>query len=429
MNTKKWGAAGLIGAAVIGATMLGSGTRAADPVKIRLVEVITNPDRTVLLKGILADFEKANPGISVELVSYPFEQSFEKLLSSVQAGDAPDVVEMADKWVGLFGAAGNLLDMGPYAKSWPSYKKLSKKIIEAGSIYKNTLYTLPYGFYIRAMFYNKKMFADKKLQPPRTLADFDRAIKLLTDPAKNQYGYCLRGARGIWDNVNYFIQGYAGSNDWFDDKGNSTLTQPDAIKGLEAFANIYKNGYAPKASISWGFNDIVTGFYSGNCAMLDQDPDALGDVGKKMDEADFGVAPMPVGPKGKGYLKPGFAGWSIFKTTKNADAAWKLTSYLESPEVNLKWVKFFGIIPAYTDAQNDPLYSKPIYKGWFDELKSTRYKVGLYPFDLPELGYFIDVLCVQEMNKLMLGQQTAEETAKVMADYLTKAKQKQMGTK
>ncbi len=429
MNAKKLGVTGLVGAAVIGAMMLGGGTRAADPIKIRLVEVITNPDRTVLLKGILADFEKANPGISVELVSYPFEQSFEKLLSSVQAGDAPDVVEMADKWVGLFGAAGNLLDMGPYAKTWGSYKKLSKKIIEAGSIYKNTLYTLPYGFYIRAMFYNKKMFADKKLQPPRTLADFDRAIKLLTDASKNQYGYCLRGARGIWDNVNYFVQGYAGSNDWFDDKGNSTLTQPDAIKGLEAFANIYKNGYAPKASISWGFNDIVTGFYSGNCAMLDQDPDALGDVAKKMDEADFGVAPMPVGPKGKGFLKPGFAGWSIFKTTKNADAAWKLTSYLESPEVNLKWVKFFGIIPAYTDAQNDPLYSKPIYKGWFDELKSTRYKVGLYPFDLPELGYFIDVLCVQEMNKLMLGQQTAEETAKVMADYLTKAKQKQMGTK
>ena len=428
MNKKKLAVAGLLGT-VLATTLLGGATRAADPVKIRLVEVITNPDRTVLLKGILADFEKANPGISVELVSYPFEQSFEKLLSSVQAGDAPDVVEMADKWVGLFGASGNLLDMAPLAKKWASYKKLSKKTIQAGSIYKNQLLTLPYGFYIRAMFYNKAMFAAKKLKPPKTLNDFNNAIKLLTDPTKNQYGYCLRGARGIWDNVNYFIQGYMGSNDWFDAKGNSTLTNPDAIKGLEAFANIYKNGYAPKASISWGFNDIVTGFYSSNCAMLDQDPDALGDVGKKMDESEFGVAPMPIGPKGLGFLKPGFAGWSIFKSTKNVDAAWKLTSYLESEEVNLKWVKFFGIIPAYSNAQNDPLYSKPIYKGWFDELKSSKYKVGLYPFDLPELGYFIDVLCVQEMNKLMLGQQTAEQTAQVLADYLTKAKQKQMAGK
>ena len=84
---------------------------------------------------------------------------------------------------------------------------------------------------------------------------------------------------------------------------------------------------------------------------------------------------------------------------------------------------------AYNSATSDPVYSKPIYKAWFDELKSSKYKVGLYPFDLPELGYFIDVLCVQEMNKLMLGQQTAEQTAQVLADYLTKAKQKQMAGK
>jgi multiple sugar transport system substrate-binding protein len=35
------------------------------------------------------------------------------------------------------------------------------------------------------------------------------------------------------------------------------------------------NGLAPKDSVNWGFNEVVAGFYSGVCAMLDKDPDAL----------------------------------------------------------------------------------------------------------------------------------------------------------
>lgn len=407
--------------------LLALGGASAAPIKLRMVEVITSPERTVLLKGILSDFEKANPDIQVELISYPFEQSFEKLLSSVQAGDIPDVAEMPDKWLALFAGTNRLVDLSPYLKTWPNTKNISPRMIEAGSSYQGKPYTLPYGFYLRALFYNKKLFAAKNLKPPTTFAEFENDARLLSDPSKNQYGYCLRGARGVWDSADHFISGMLGSGKWFDASGKSVLTQPDAVKGLEYFANLYKKGYAPKGSVNWGFNDIVSGFYSGNCAMLDQDPDALGDINKKMNPDEFGVVPMPIGPKGVAYPKVGFAGWSIFQASANKDAAWKLISYLESPAVNLKWVKFFGIIPAYTDAQNDPLYSKPVYQGWFKTLNSKSHRIELYPFELPELGYFLDVLAPQEVDKLLLGQQTAQQTANTLADYLNKAKAKQSG--
>ena len=408
-------------------TALALGSAAAAPVKLRMVEVITSPERTVLLKQILADFQKANPDIQVELISYPFEQSFEKLLSSVQAGDIPDVAEMPDKWLSLFAGTNRLVDLSPYLKTWPNTKKLAPRMLEAGSSFQNKPYTLPYGFYLRALFYNKKLFAAKNLKPPVTFAEFQKDAQLLSDPSKNQYGYCLRGARGVWDSAYHFISGQLGRAHWFDAQGKSVLTSPEAIKGLEYFANLYKSGSAPKASVNWGFNDIVSGFYSGNCAMLDQDPDALGDINKKMDPGEFGVVPMPIGPKGVAYPKVGFAGWSIFKASTHPDAAWKLTSYLSSPEINLKWAKFFGIIPAYAAAQNDPQYAQPVYQGWFRTLNSKAHRIELYPFDLPELGYFLDVLAPQEIDKLLLGQQTAQQTAATLADYLNKAKAKQGG--
>ncbi|TIO59399.1 MAG: sugar ABC transporter substrate-binding protein, partial [Mesorhizobium sp.] len=38
---------------------------------IKMVEVITSPPRTEFLKKQIAEFEHANPGIKVELVSLP----------------------------------------------------------------------------------------------------------------------------------------------------------------------------------------------------------------------------------------------------------------------------------------------------------------------------------------------------------------------
>ena len=72
---------------------------------LKLVEVITSPERTEVLKGMVAEFEAANPGVTVEITSLPWGQAFEKLATMVSGGDIPDVVEMPDTWVALYGGS------------------------------------------------------------------------------------------------------------------------------------------------------------------------------------------------------------------------------------------------------------------------------------------------------------------------------------
>ena len=92
-----------------------------------------------------------------------------------------------------------------------------------------------------------------------------------------------------------------GSNDFFKADGTSTFADEGWVKGLTFLVDLYKNGYAPKDSVNWGFNEIVAGFYSGTCAMLDQDPDALIAIAEKMKPEDYGVTTMPKGPNGKTF--------------------------------------------------------------------------------------------------------------------------------
>ncbi len=67
-----------------------------------------------MLEGMIAKFEEANPGVTVEITSLPWGQAFEKLATMVRAAQIPDVVEMPDRWLSLYANNDQLVDLEPY---------------------------------------------------------------------------------------------------------------------------------------------------------------------------------------------------------------------------------------------------------------------------------------------------------------------------
>jgi multiple sugar transport system substrate-binding protein len=413
----------LVAGAAVAALYAGS---ASADTTLKLVEVITSPERTEVLKGIVQGFEQANPGTHVEIISLPWGEAFEKFATMVSAGQTPDVVEMPDTWQALYGNNGALEDLQPYVDKWDQGSDLSQKALDMGRLVGGKTYMLPYGFYLRALFYNKKLFEQAGIaNPPKTLDDFlEDSKKISAIPGK--YGYCLRGGPGGLNGWVMFGAIANGDNTFFKPDGTSTWADAGWVKGITFLTDLYKNGYAPKDSVNWGFNEIVAGFYSGTCAMLDQDPDALIAIADKMKPEDFGITTMPKGPNGKTFPTIGYAGWSMFANSQNKDLAWKLIATLEGKEGNVPWNKKTGALPALKSAENDPFYSSPQYKGWFEELGDKDVVPTLMPTYLEEFAYFKDSLVIKTSQEALLGDRTPEDLAKEWADYMTKAQQKYM---
>src|SRR6516225_7207221 len=129
----------LVSASVLG--LLSAAPALADTT-LKLVEVITSPERTVTLKDIVKTFEAANPGTHVEIVSLPWGQAFEKFATMVAAGDTPDVVEMPDRWLSLYANSGMLESLEPYLAKWEYTKELNDKTLEMARYVKKTAYVL-----------------------------------------------------------------------------------------------------------------------------------------------------------------------------------------------------------------------------------------------------------------------------------------------
>ncbi len=403
----------LAGAGLL-AALLGSAVSAET---LKLVEVITSPERTEVLKGMVDGYKAANPGVEVEIISVPWGQAFETVATMIAGGDTPDVIEMPDTWQALY--ADQLMPLDDKIAGWEHGATLTQKTIDMGKLANGKITMIPYGFYLRAMFYNKKLLAEAGVAaPPKTMDEFMAAAEAVSK-LDGKYGYCLRGGPGGTNGWIMMAAVMNGSNEFFTEDGKSRINEPGSVAGIQFLMDIYQKGYAPKDSVNWGFNEIVAGFYSGTCAFLDQDPDALIAIAERMPAEDFAVIPMPVGPAGKAFPTIGFAGWSVFSATESPDAAWNLVAHLSSPDSNSTWAQRVGVIPIHQGADQDPFFQTEQFKGWFEELNSPDYIPTIMPTYLEQWGYFTSTILKDSAQEALLGQKTAQELADEWAVFLT----------
>ncbi|PZX14356.1 carbohydrate ABC transporter substrate-binding protein (CUT1 family) [Palleronia aestuarii] len=384
---------------------------------LRLVEVITSPERTAVLEEMTQAWAEET-GNTVEIVSLPWGQAFEIFATMIAGGDIPDVVEMPDRWLSLYGE--RLMDLGPYFEEWEHADSLTQTTVDMGSnTADGSLREIPYGFYLRAMFYNKDLLEQAGIDgPPETLEEFRDASAAVSE-LDGKSGYCLRGGPGGLNGWMMMAATMNGSPAFFDEDGQSTINQPGSVEGLQYLIDLYQDGLAPRDSVSWGFNEIVAGFYSGTCAFLDQDPDALIAVSERMDADSFAVAPMPKGPDGMAFPTIGYAGWAAFSSTDAPDEAWSLIAHLSSPEQNQIWAQRVGIIPIHEGAEQDPYFQSEQFAGWFTELNDPAYEPIAMPTYLEQFGYFADSIALETSQQALLGEITAQELADQWAEFLT----------
>ena len=173
------------------AALLGSAVSAET---LKLVEVITSPERTEVLKGMVDGYKAANPDVDVEIISVPWGQAFETVATMIAGGDTPDVIEMPDTWQALY--ADQLMPLDDRIAGWEHGATLTQKTIDMGKLANGKMTMIPYGFYLRAMFYNKKLLAEAGVAtPPKTMDEFMAASEAVSK-LDGKYGYCLRGGAG-----------------------------------------------------------------------------------------------------------------------------------------------------------------------------------------------------------------------------------------
>ena len=114
------------------------------------------------LEPIIEKFEKLNPDIDVQIQQLTYDNGFEKIVTSIAVGSAPDLCEIGSTWLARFAAEGAIEDLSA------GVEELQDSLLMMEMVrYNGKYFGIPWILGTRALFFNKDLLAKAGLDSSR----------------------------------------------------------------------------------------------------------------------------------------------------------------------------------------------------------------------------------------------------------------------
>lgn len=370
--------------------------------------------RVKAMDQLIAEFQKANPDITVKQVTFPYADYQTRVIAANMSGKGPDVVQLFYGWLDKFAAGGILQplpkDAFPHDKIESEFFPIVKAM-KRGEDY----YGLPTAVRSLALFYNKKLFTEAGLDPntpPKTLDEFVAAAQKI---AKHDNAGNLTVAGSTldmggqdhqwWREV--LIRQYGGEP-YTDNDTKVTYNSDAGLKALTFYTSLQLEKKIGQA----GFMDEgQAAFRGGKAGMTIDGTFRLGSF-KTIKDFEWGVTELPANAEGKrsNYASYFANGIGAKTSGEKLEASKKFLTYISSPAAMEIWLKTVGELPArrsaaLTDANlKDPVFG-PFLKG-LEYAHTTMFKD-----EAAQRQNAIDMV-----NRVLLEKQPVKDSLKQAAE-------------
>ncbi|KQX50722.1 MULTISPECIES: sugar ABC transporter substrate-binding protein [unclassified Streptomyces] len=379
--------------------------------------------RTDVWKEIIADFEKANPGIDVEYVGVASKEVQSKYDTAIQGGALPDVGGVGAAMLAGIAAQNALEPLDARIEGSALKGKLNAGMLasvkSAGG--RDKLFTVPTSASNGVLYYRTDLFRAAGLPEPRTWSTFYAAAEKLTAADRNRFGYTIRGGAGSIAQALDAMYGQSGiTSFWNGDR--TTVNDPKNVAALEKYAGLFKRT-TPAADVNNDFTKMVAQWDSGQIGMLSHNLGSYQDHVKALGPGKFRGIPNPTLDDGtRVQVSNPVDGLGLFSSSRNKAAAWKFIEFAASHASNSKWNRSAGAIPANTEAARDPwLQEAEPTKLGAEVLFSGKATIVELPYYLPDWNTLSKAENEPAFQKVLLGTSTAREFLDHLAERLNAA--------
>ena len=337
----RWGARLVALGAV--ALVAGCGPRSADETVVRFWAMGREGE---VVAALVPDFERAHPGIRVEVQQLPWSAAHEKLLTAF-AGDAtPDVCQLGNTWIPEFVALHALEPLDSRVTASPAIDRADYfPGIWDTNVVDGALYGVAWYVDTRLLFYRRDLLAQAGFAaPPRSWSEWTQmlaAIKARAGP--DRYAILLP--------LNEFepllvLSLQQGEPLLRDDGRRGNFENPGFERALQFYVDMFNRGWAPpltNADISNVWSEFGRGYFS----FYITGPWNIGEFKRRLPQSlqpSWMTAPLP-GPAGPGASIAGGSSLVVFGASRVKAAAWQWIEYLSGPEIQRRFNELTGDLP------------------------------------------------------------------------------------
>lgn len=376
-----------------------------------------NPRETELAKELVAEWNKNNDSVKVDVQPMPASQSSEEvLLAAIAAGTTPDIC--SNMWPGGmddFIKSGGLVRLDQF-EDFKDFitNRVPEELLAAFQAVDGHYYQLPWKTNPTMIVYNKALFKKAGVKAPlKTYSDFIKAAGKLTidkdgDGQTDQW-MIYRNVNPIWwqrlfDFYPFYIAASGGQTLF--NKNDINFNNKSSIEVFNFFRTLYQKKYMPITEFQGDK------FLAQVLATQITGPYLIAYIKQYNADLDFGVMPIPVPDSYEGpvYSLGDYKNISIFSTTKNAQLAWQFAKTLISAKADLRLLELTSQVPVRKNLLSDSLYQsyfekEPEIAAFAQQALFTRGVDGVS--DLKEI---LDIIS-QEYESSVIYQKTSPELA------------------
>jgi multiple sugar transport system substrate-binding protein len=359
-------------------------------------------------RAIMDDFEAKNPGIKVKLISGPYSNTRDQIVTGAATRTLSDVVGLDGAWVNDLAKQGAIAAMdGLIASSGFDAKQIAAIIKLDGKSY-----MFPVASFVYPVFINLDLFQGAGVaNPPQNRTEFLQAARRLTNVQQNRYGWVLplslQSPNGVQNDIMSWV--WASGKSMLKN-GRPDLVNADVVSALRFVESLYKENLVSPGTFAKQEQDKVEEFVNGRIGMMISSLAHINMIRERNKALNFTITALPSADGYSGRRGLPYAAWGIgiSETSSHKEEAWKLVSYLMSADVNSRLVSIANAFPGNVNAKPDFVESDPLFAKAF-EIFQSGYLANEFT-GLPvaeELMRIFD----EEIQLMLDGKQTPEQAA------------------
>ena len=347
-------------------------------------------DNSGWLQGVITGWNQGHPSQKVTLLLLPRASNGQlaQLVANLQAkSDLYDVIDMDVIWTAEFASNGWII---PLPQSQFPLGDFLKPAVDTAR-YQGRLYAVPDYSNVDLLYYRKDILAKAGKQPPKTWAQLQQLARTVA-PEYGLYGYAGTFApyEGLTVNFAAAVQSAGGSI--LSPEGTKvTVNSAKALKGLEFLVNGFRQGWIPRAALSYEEESAQNAFASGKFLFLDNWPDvyaALSVPGPQNKVyGKFGIAALP-GPDGMGSSSLGGANLAISAYSQHQRTALDFIKYMTNLDNERQMLEKGSFPPVWTRLYTDKslIRSYPYLPVLEQAINSARPRPAITNYDQASLA-------------------------------------------
>jgi len=360
------------------------------------------------LDALVKQFQQENPGITIQLVTNPYQNTHDATIAAAATHNMPDIVAMDGTWLSDLHSQEALANLSDLMKA-AGYNdsNLSGLLKVEGSTYMVPVVNFTY-----PLFVNMDLLKQAGITSiPKTRTEFKAAADAVSKKTSAK-GLTLAlspdTANGVANDVMSWVWASGGS--MLTSDGKTNINNADVRSGLEFIKSLYDAGDVLSGTLNTQESEKPNQFAQGRVAMMVDSTAHITSIVKTNPKLNFAVTAVPAADDYTGQRGIVSAAWGIgvSKDSAHQAEAWRFIQFLMNQDINSQMATlakgFPGNKTASPDLSNADLHFKDALAVYKASKPLNEFASGLA---VPQqLQSDFDA----ELQKYLVGQQSEQDT-------------------